>query len=59
VAYFVYGSFCFVMVIYVWFFVPETKGMIKHFFLKFVAICLSMRTNIDFPIFRVVIGVHG
>jgi hypothetical protein len=48
-----------VMVIYVWFFVPETKGMIKHFFLKFVAICLSMRTNIDFPIFRVVIGVHG
>ena len=26
--YFVYGSFCFVMVIYTWFFVPETKGKV-------------------------------
>ncbi|KAE8372206.1 general substrate transporter [Aspergillus bertholletiae] len=25
--YFVYGSFCFVMVLYTWFFVPETKGL--------------------------------
>ncbi|KAL1610729.1 hypothetical protein SLS60_002399 [Paraconiothyrium brasiliense] len=25
--YFVYGSFCFVMVIYAWFLVPETKGI--------------------------------
>ncbi|RSL79607.1 hypothetical protein CEP51_007227 [Fusarium floridanum] len=25
--YFVYGSFCFVMVIFAWFFVPETKGL--------------------------------
>ncbi|KAE8149876.1 general substrate transporter [Aspergillus avenaceus] len=25
--YFIYGSFCFAMVIYTWFFVPETKGL--------------------------------
>lgn len=25
--YFVYGSFCFVMVVFTWFLVPETKGM--------------------------------
>lgn len=25
--YFVYGSFCFVMVAYAWFLVPETKGL--------------------------------
>ncbi|KAE8406241.1 hypothetical protein BDV37DRAFT_292457 [Aspergillus pseudonomiae] len=30
-AYFVYGSFCFVMVIYTWFFVPETKGLSLEF----------------------------
>lgn len=24
--YFLYGSFCFVMVVYAWFLVPETKG---------------------------------
>ncbi|OJJ31991.1 hypothetical protein ASPWEDRAFT_116928 [Aspergillus wentii DTO 134E9] len=29
--YFVYGSFCFVMVVYVWFFVPETKGLSLEF----------------------------
>ncbi|KAB8222351.1 general substrate transporter [Aspergillus novoparasiticus] len=29
--YFVYGSFCFVMVIYTWFFVPETKGLSLEF----------------------------
>lgn len=25
--YFVYGSFCFAMVVYAWFLVPETKGL--------------------------------
>ncbi|BCS29714.1 uncharacterized protein APUU_80017A [Aspergillus puulaauensis] len=25
--YFVYGSFCFVMVVFTWFLVPETKGL--------------------------------
>lgn len=25
--YFVYGSFCFLMVVFTWFLVPETKGM--------------------------------
>lgn len=24
--YFLYGSFCFVMVVYAWFYIPETKG---------------------------------
>lgn len=24
--YFLYGSFCFTMVVFAWFFVPETKG---------------------------------
>ena len=33
--YFVYGSFCFVMVIYTWYFVPETKGMIPVVLLIF------------------------
>jgi hypothetical protein len=25
--YFIYGSFCFLMVVYAWFLVPETKGL--------------------------------
>ena len=25
--YFIYGSFCFCMVVYAWFLVPETKGL--------------------------------
>ncbi|KAF7622458.1 hypothetical protein AFLA_008995 [Aspergillus flavus NRRL3357] len=29
--YFVYGSFCFVMVLYTWYFVPETKGLSLEF----------------------------
>lgn len=33
--YFVYGSFCFVMVLYTWYFVPETKGMIPVVLLIF------------------------
>lgn len=28
--YFVYGSFCFTMVVFAWFFVPETKGELRH-----------------------------
>lgn len=26
-AYYIYGSFCFCMFVFVWFFVPETKGI--------------------------------
>lgn len=39
--YFVYGSFCFVMVIFTWFFVPETNG--KYRILK----RFSGRTNLS------------
>lgn len=32
--YFVYGSFCFILMVYAWFFVPETKGLLQRRILR-------------------------
>ena len=55
-AYFVYGSFCFVMVIYTWFFVPETKGKLVVILAAFDTLTGLIMTDC---IIRTVVGIYG
>lgn len=56
--YFVYGNFCFAMVIYTWFFVPETKGMIPVVLLIFNS-QKKKGLILNDLIIRAIVGIYG